>query len=48
MRNYLITILMRDGSSGRCQGRFATDWDAIDCMLSAFFDARAISARRVS
>ena len=46
MRNYLITILMRDGSRGRCL--FESEWHAIDCALSTFFEARRISARRVS
>lgn len=48
MRNYLITIVMRNGSSGRCQGLFESEWHAIDCALSTFFEARRISARRVS
>lgn len=48
MRTYLITILMRDGSKGRCHGLFESEWHAIDCALSTFFEARRISARRVS
>ena len=48
MKNYLITIVMPDGSQGRCRGQFFSDWDAIDCMLAAFFDAQRISARRLA
>ncbi len=47
-RKYLITITMPDGSYGYCRGLFASDWDAIDAMMSAFHDARRISARRES
>ena len=47
LRPYRITIVMQDGSSGHCRGEFATDWDAIDAMLSAFHDARRISAKRL-
>lgn len=48
MHNYLITIVMQDGSHGRCYGLFENDWQAIDCMLTDFFDARRISARRLA
>ena len=46
LRPYICTIVMPDGSVGRCRGLFATDWDALDAMLTAFFDARCITARR--
>ncbi len=46
MHAYVITIVMHDGSAGRCRGLFGTEWDAIDAMLAAFHDARRISARR--
>lgn len=39
MRNYLITICFHGGGYGCCQGQFASDWDAIDAMTNAFFDA---------
>lgn len=48
MYHYLITIVMPDGSQGRCRGLFDNDWHAIDCMLAAFFDAQRISARRLA
>ena len=48
MKNYLITIVMPDGSGGHCRGEFATDWDAIDAMFAAFHDARAITVKRLS
>mgnify|MGYP003608700638 CR=1 FL=1 len=48
MHKYLITIFMHDGSAGRCKGLFATDWDAIDAVLAAFFDAKSIRCRRLS
>ena len=47
MRNYLITIYMHGGSYGHCRGRFASDWDAIDAMTNAFFNAQSIRARRL-
>lgn len=46
MIKYLITIVMHDGSVGRCRGNFANDWDAIDAMCGAFYDAKRICARR--
>lgn len=45
---YRVTIVMDDGSHGTAWGLFSNDWDAIECFLSAFSDARRISARRVS
>lgn len=47
MRDYLITICFHGGGYGRCRGRFASDWDAIDAMTDVFFDAQWIRARRV-
>lgn len=47
MRNYLITICFHGGGGCRCTGQFATDWDAIDAMTDAFFDAQWIRARRL-
>ena len=46
MHKYLITIVMADGSTGKAWGLFATAWDAIDAFMTAFFDAKRISARR--
>ena len=46
MKSYLITIVMHDGSVGRCRGSYLTDWDALDAMCTAFYDAKRISARR--
>jgi len=48
MYRYLITIVMPDGSRGRCHGIFDNDWHAIDSMLVAFFNAKCISARRLA
>jgi hypothetical protein len=48
MRNYLITIVMHDGSHGTCRGLFRNDWEAIDAMLAAFHEAKSIKPRRVS
>jgi len=48
MRSYLITITMPDGSRGRCRGLFASDWDAIDAVMTAFHDAASICPRRLS
>lgn len=48
LHKYLITIVMADGSQGRCHGLFENDWHAIDCVMDAFFDARRISARRLA
>lgn len=47
MRRYLITIVMPDGSRGQCKGLFCNDWDAIEAMQTAFFDARSITPRRL-
>lgn len=47
MRSYLITIVMHDGSRGRCRGLFTSDWEAIDAVTTAFFDARSIFPRRL-
>ena len=47
MNSYLIIIVMHDGSRGRCRGLFASDWDAIDAMLTAFGDAKRVTPRRV-
>ncbi len=48
LHKYRITIVMPDGSHGTAWGRFGTDWDAIDAVMTAFGDARRISARRLS
>ena len=53
MRNYLSTIYLHDASQRHsskicCQGRFANDWDAIDAMTSAFFNAQSIRVRRLA
>ena len=48
MRAYLITIVMHDGSGGTCRGAFASDWQAIDTMMTAFHDAKRIIPRRLS
>lgn len=48
VRNYLITICFHGGGYGRYRGQFASDWDAIDAMTDAFFNAQWICARRVS
>lgn len=47
MNKYLITIFMHDGSCGRCKGTFATDWDAIEAVSTAFFEAKSIRTRRL-
>lgn len=48
MSLYLITVKMRDGSGARYRGLFASDWDAIATMLETFFDASAVTARRLA
>lgn len=48
MRNYLITIYLHGGAFGHCRGSFATDWDAIDAMTTAFSDAQSIRVRRLA
>ena len=45
MRNYLIHIVMHDGSHGTCRGEFRNDWDAIDAVfedtsVSEIFDGQ--------
>ena len=47
MNKYLITITMCDGSCGQCKGIFASDWDAIDAVLTAFHEATRITTRRL-
>ena len=47
MKKYLIIITMPDGSVGRSQGLFATDWDAIDSAFTSFADAINVVARRL-
>lgn len=48
LHDYLVTIVMHDGSRGTLRGKFASAWDAIECCLNAFFDAAKISPRRLS
>lgn len=48
MKSYLITIFMHGGSYGQCWGQFLTDWDALDAVSGAFFDAKSIRMRRLS
>lgn len=43
MRAYLITIVMHDGSRGTCRGAFASDWQAIDTMMTAPSTCQRIS-----
>lgn len=48
LNKYRITIVMPDGSHGTAWGRFGNDWDAIEAVMTAFSEAKRISARRVS
>jgi hypothetical protein len=47
LHKYQITIVMPDGSRGTAWGLFASQWAAIDSYLTAFANARRISARRL-
>ena len=47
MHHYLITIVMHDGSKGRCKLTAESDWQAIDAVLLVFHDALSISPRRL-
>lgn len=48
MREYLVTIVMPDGSCGRHRGQFEDGFDAVLQALGYFPDARRISARRLA
>ena len=47
MKKYLIIITMPDGSVGRSEGLFSTDWEAIDSAFTSFADAIKVVARRL-
>lgn len=46
MRDYTLIIREHDGSIVRTTIRASNDWDAIDYALTAWSNARRITARR--
>ena len=48
LHKFRISVVMHDGSRGTSWGLFTNYWDAIDSAMTAFYNARRITARRVA